>query len=125
MARAVSDDGRGQNDSMASDPASTQWPCWWRRVLLVLAVMASTATAVIFGFLAFMFISGYSGGSSPTSIAPIAFPIALFFFVVVGVPAVVISVLLWFAYRAARSSKVAGARQPPAKTAAGARARRY
>jgi hypothetical protein len=75
------------------------------RTLLVLAVLASAATVVIIGFLVNLFIAGYSGGNDPTSVAPLAFPIALLFFVIAGVPALLICTLLWLAYTASRAAR--------------------
>lgn len=77
------------------------------RTLLVLAVVASAATVVLIGFLVNLFMQGYSGGNDPTSVAPLAFPIALFFFLIAGIPGVLISALLWLGYTA---SNVARAR---------------
>jgi hypothetical protein len=75
------------------------------RALLVLAVLASAATVVILGFLVNLFIQGYSGGNDPTSIAPLAFPIAILGFVIAGIPALVISTLLWLAYTASKAGR--------------------
>lgn len=75
------------------------------RALLVLAVVASTASAVIVGFLVNLFIQGYSGGNDPTSVAPLAFPVAILFFVIVGFPAMLICALLWLAYTASRGAR--------------------
>src|ERR1700745_2854242 len=72
------------------------------RALLVLAVVASTATAVIVGFLVNLFIQGYSGGNDPTSVAPRPFPVPILSFVIVGCPAMLICALLWLAYTASR-----------------------
>ncbi len=82
---------------------SSGWLYWLSKVLLATCVLASAATAVILGFLVYLFIQGHSAGNSPTNIAPIAFPVVLLFFVVLGIPAIVISALLWFAYGAART----------------------
>ena len=71
----------------------------------MLAVLASAATVVIFGFLINLFIAGYSGGNDPTSVAPLAFPIAILFFVIAGVPAMLISALLWLAYAASKAAR--------------------
>jgi|HubBroStandDraft_1064217.scaffolds.fasta_scaffold704437_1 hypothetical protein len=79
------------------------WFFWLSKVLLAACVLASAATAVILGFLGYLVIEGYSAGNSATNIAPIAFPVVLLFFVVIGIPAVVISTLLWFAYGMART----------------------
>lgn len=79
------------------------WLYWLSKVLLATCVLASAATAVILGFLGYLVIDRYSGGNSPTNIAPTAIPIVLLFFVVLGIPAMVISALLWFAYGVART----------------------
>jgi hypothetical protein len=85
------------------------------RALLVLAVVASTATAVIVGFLVNLFIQGYSGGNDPTSVAPLAFPVAILSFVIVGFPAMLICALLWLAYTASKAARARGgqATSPP------------
>jgi hypothetical protein len=80
------------------------------RTLLVLAVLASAATVAILGFLVDLFIAGYSGGNDPTSVAPLAFPVAILGFVIAGIPALVISALLWLTYAASRGAR-ARARQ--------------
>ena len=86
------------------------------RALLVLAVLASAATLVIFGFLVNLFIQGYSGGNDPTSIAPLAILFAILGYVIVGIPAALFCALLWIAYlgsRAARARAHAGPDDPP------------
>ena len=82
------------------------------RTLLVLAIVASAATVVIIGFLINLFVQGYSGGNDPTSVAPLAFPIAIALFLIAGVPGLLISALLWLAYTA---SNVARARSHQAE----------
>ena len=77
------------------------------RILLVLAVLASAAAVVIFWFIINLFIAGFSGGNDPTSIAPLAFPFALLFFVIAGIPAMLICAMLWLAFA---GSKRASAR---------------
>src|SRR5215469_3032598 len=84
---------------MTADPAPAGRTFWLARILLVLAVLVSAATAVMLGLLVYMVISG---GNGPTSVTP-SFPIAVLFFFVLGVPAIVISALLWAAYGAART----------------------
>ena len=76
-----------------------------------MAVLASAAAAAILGFLAYLIIAGYSGGSSRTNLAPLAFPVAIYFFVVAGLPAVLICAVLWICYRAST---------PTARTVTGA-----
>jgi hypothetical protein len=75
------------------------------RILLVLAILATAAAVVILGFLINLFIAGFSGGNDPTSVAPLAFPFALVFFVIAGIPALLVSTLLWFAYAASRTAR--------------------
>jgi hypothetical protein len=82
------------------------------RTLLVLAVIASAATAVIIGFLINLFIAGYSGGNDPTSVAPLAFPIAILGFVIAGVPAMAISALLWLTYAASKGARARAHARP-------------
>ena len=87
----------------------------WRSLLLntallVLAVVASAAAVVIVGFIVNLFIQGYSGGNDPTSIAPLAIPIAMLFYVIAGIPAMLICAMLWLAYTASKTAR-ARARQ--------------
>lgn len=70
--------------------------------MLVLSVFASTAVAVILAFVLYLFIGGYSGGNSPTSVTPILFPIAILLFVVGGLPSMLICGLLWTGYSLSR-----------------------
>ena len=72
----------------------------------MLAVLATAGVAAIIGLVIYFFIGGYSGGNSPTNIAPVLFPIALGLFVFVGLPAILICALLWigFAWSSRRPS---------------------
>jgi hypothetical protein len=79
--------------------------------LLVLSVLATAGVAAIVGLVIYFFIVGYSGGSDPTSIAPVLFPIAILLFLFVGLPAMLICVLLWLGY--ARSSRTPSAGRTP------------
>jgi hypothetical protein len=92
----------GRSWRMTPDPGRSTWPAWLRRVLLALSALSTVGVMVILGFLVSLFISGYSGGSNPESVAPLAFPVAMLGFVIAGVPAIVISAVLWAAYVAAR-----------------------
>jgi len=87
------------------------------RVMLVLSVLASAVVAVLLALVLYLFIGGYSGGSSPTNIAPVLIPVALLLLIVAGPPAVLLCGLLWAGYRRSRR------RHGPAdhKTAAGPR----
>jgi len=73
---------------------------WLVRVLLVLSVLASLAAAGLFGFFGYLIVGAYSGGSSPTNIAPVLFPIAFLLLIGVVIPAVLVCVLLWLGFRA-------------------------
>jgi hypothetical protein len=77
------------------------------RILLVLAVLASAATVLLIGFLVYRFIQGYSGGNDATGGADLdlASPFAVLFFVVAGIPALLMCGLLWLAYAASRSAR--------------------
>jgi hypothetical protein len=77
------------------------WLVLLRWALLGLAVIASVATALVFGFASYLFIQGYSGGSNPESVAPLAFPIAFAIYVFVGVPTALVCALAWVSYYAA------------------------
>jgi hypothetical protein len=70
------------------------------RVLLVLSALASVVVAAIVGLIVYLLVESYSGGSSPTSIAPLAFPVALVLFLIAGLPAMGICAALWIAYGA-------------------------
>ena len=72
------------------------------RILLVLSAIASLAVVAIFLLFAYLFIGGYSGGSNPTSVAPVLFPIAFLFFGLVGVPSMLVCSLFWAGYAFSR-----------------------
>lgn len=72
------------------------------RVMLVLSVLASAAVVVVMALVAYFFLGGYSGGSSPTSVTPILFPIAILLFVAAGLPSMLICGLLWAGYSLSR-----------------------
>jgi hypothetical protein len=44
--------------------------------MLVLSLLTSAAVAVVLGLVVYLFVGGYSGGNSPTSVTPALFPIA-------------------------------------------------
>jgi ABC-type polysaccharide/polyol phosphate export permease len=75
---------------------------WLSRVMLVLSVLASATAAVIVGIVLYLFIGGYSGGNSPTSVTPILFPFAILLFVVAGLPSMLICGLLWTGFSLSR-----------------------
>jgi len=81
-----------------------------RRVLLALALLVSAVAAVVLGFATYLFIQGYSGGGDPQSVAPLAFPIALGIFALVGLPVALACAGSWIGYFAAarRSRQVLG-----------------
>jgi hypothetical protein len=72
-----------------------------RRALLALALLVSAAAAVVLGFAVYLFIAGYSGGGGPQSVAPLAFPIALGIFALVGLPVALACAGSWIGYFAA------------------------
>ena len=72
-----------------------------RRALLALAVLASAAVAAVLGFAVYLFAAGYSGGSNPQSIAPLAFPLSFLVVLIVGLPAALICAAAWAGYFAA------------------------
>jgi hypothetical protein len=89
-------------------------PQWLRLLtwlLLGLSVLASGAAIVLLCYLVSLWVAGYSGGHNPTSISALAFPLAMLFFVLFEVPAVIVSVLLWLAYRAASARSGTGIRR--------------
>ena len=75
---------------------------WLSRVMLVVSVLASATVAVIMSFVVYLFIGGYSGGDSPTSVTPILFPFAILLFVVAGLPSMLICGLLWTGFSLSR-----------------------
>jgi hypothetical protein len=70
--------------------------------MLVLSVLASAAVAVILAVVLYLFIGGYSGGSRPTSVTPVLFPVALLLFIVAGLPSMLLCGLLWAGYSLSR-----------------------
>ncbi len=66
--------------------------------MLGLSVLASAAVAVILGFVVYLFVGAYSGGGSPTNVAPVLFPVAILLFIVAGLPAMLVCGLLWAGY---------------------------
>lgn len=92
------------------------------RILLVLSAFASAAVVVVVVFVGYLVIGGYSGGNSPTSVTAVLFPVALLFFIVIGIPAILVCLLLWigFAVSARRGTRKDssltqdGAASPPA-----------
>jgi hypothetical protein len=71
---------------------------WLSRLLLALSVLTSAVVVVILGFVVYLFIGGYSGGSNPTSVTPVLFPIALLLFVFAGVPSMLVCGVMWTGY---------------------------
>jgi hypothetical protein len=72
-----------------------------RRVLLVIAVLASAATAVILGFVIYLVAESYAGPSGPESLGGLAFFLAVYVRVVFGLPAAVTCGLAWVGYAVA------------------------
>jgi drug/metabolite transporter (DMT)-like permease len=66
----------------------------------------SHAAATVAGFAAYLFAEGYSGGSDPQSVAPLAFPLSFLVLVVAGLPAALVCAVAWVGYSAvARKSR--------------------
>jgi hypothetical protein len=86
---------------MPDHPPPPLWLAVLRWALLGIAVLASAATAVVFAFAVYLFAAGYSGGSNPESVAPLAIPLSFLVWVFVGVPAALICALAWAGYFAA------------------------
>lgn len=76
--------------------------------MLLLSVLASTAVAVILALVLDLFIGGYSGGSNPTSVTPILFPVALLLLLAGGLPAMLVCGLRWAGYSLSRRHRGAG-----------------
>jgi hypothetical protein len=72
------------------------------RILLTLSVLATLAIVVIILFFVYLLIGAYSGGSNPTSVNGVLFPIALLFLGIVGFPSTLVCVLLWVGYAISR-----------------------
>lgn len=72
-----------------------------RRVLLLVAVLTSAATAVVLGFAVRLFIDAYTGPSGPQSLGGLAFVLACIVLAVAGLPAAVAAGLAWAGYAAA------------------------
>jgi hypothetical protein len=103
-ALARSDDGY----LMLNDPPRASRLALLRTALLALAILASAAVVAVLGFAAYLFTEGYSGGSDPQSVAPLAFPIALLVLVVGGLPAILACAASWVGYlTVARKSRPA------------------
>jgi hypothetical protein len=85
--------------------------------MLVLSVVASAEVAAVLVFVAYLFIGGYSGGSSPTSVAPVLFPIAILIFLAAGLPSMLICGLLWagFSISSRRRDRASAPGAPPAE----------
>ncbi len=81
--------------------------------MLVLSVLTSAAVAIILGLVAYLFIGGYSGGSDPTSITPVLFPIALLLFVFAGLPSMLLCGVMWAGYSLSMRRRGRGAASGP------------
>jgi uncharacterized membrane protein YtjA (UPF0391 family) len=66
--------------------------------MLVLSVLTSALVAGVLGLVVYLFIGGYSGGSSPTNVAPVLFPVAILLFVVAGLPSMLLCGVMWAGY---------------------------
>ena len=97
---------------MSSDHDPRRWPAGYRarwlglsllsKILLMLSVLASLAIVVIILFSVYLLIGAYAGGSNPTSVNGVLFPIALLFLGTVGFPSMLVCVLLWVGYAISR-----------------------
>jgi hypothetical protein len=97
---------------MSSDDGPRRWPTGFRarwlglsllsRILLTLSVLTSLAIVVIILFFIYLLIGAYSGGSNPTSVNGVLFPIALIFLGIVGFPSMLVCILLWAGYAISR-----------------------
>jgi hypothetical protein len=97
---------------MSSDYDPRRWPAGYRarwlglsllsRILLMLSVLASLAIVVIVLFSVYLLIGAYAGGSNPTSVNGVLFPIVLLFLAIVGFPSMLVCVLLWAGYAISR-----------------------
>ena len=96
-----------------------------RWVLLGFAVLTTAGAAAVLAFAVNLLAAGYSGGSNPESIAPLAIPLAFVVLAVVGLPAALICAVTWAGYvavarRKRTADRLAMARSPLAH--AGSRA---
>jgi hypothetical protein len=85
--------------------------------MLVLSVLASAEVAAVLVLVVYLFIGGYAGGRSPTSVAPVLFPIAILIFLAAGLPSMLICGLLWagFSLSSRRRDRASAAGAPPAE----------
>jgi len=110
---------------MSSDQDPRRWPAGHRvrwlgfsplsKILLMLSVLASLAIVVIILFFLYLLIGAYSGGSNPTSVNGVLFPVALLFLGIVGLPSLLVCILLWAGYAISRrrdARRGAPARRP-------------
>jgi hypothetical protein len=67
------------------------------KLFLGLLLLVGIADAIFIGYFIFLVIFAYSG-NGPTSVNAITFPIAIFLYIVVGIPAVAITFLIWLGY---------------------------
>jgi hypothetical protein len=97
LARARGDDA----DLMMNESSRATRLVLLRRSLLALALLVSAAAAAVVVFAAYLFTEGYSGGGSPQSVAPLAFPLAFLVLAVVGLPVTLVCTASWVGYLAA------------------------
>ena len=80
------------------DPSRAWRRVQLRRALLAFATLASAALAVVLGFAGCLFVAGFSGGSNPQSVAPLAFPLSFLLVILVGLPVAAACVIAWAGY---------------------------
>jgi uncharacterized membrane protein YjgN (DUF898 family) len=86
---------------MPDDPSRVRRFVLLRWALLAFAVLASAAVAAVLAFAVYLFAQGYSGGSNPQSVAPLAFPLSFLVLIVAGLPAALVCAVAWVSYLAA------------------------
>lgn len=86
---------------MLDDSPPPRWLVLLRWGLLGLAILASAASVLAFGFTVYLFIEGYSGGNDPESLAPLAFLLAFFVYIRVVLPTALVCAGAWLGYYAA------------------------
>lgn len=86
---------------MLNDPPRATRLVLLRGALLAFAMLTSAAAAAVLGFAAYLFAEGYSGGSNPQSVAPLAFPLSLLILAFAGIPLTLVCAGSWAGYLSA------------------------
>ena len=93
---------------MPVDPPRAQRLVLLRRMLLVLAVLASASLTAVLGFAVYMFAEGHSGGSNPQGVAKLGIPLSFVVVIFAGLPCALVCALSWAGYFAAARKATQG-----------------